>query len=325
MIRCAILDDYQDAALGRADFGSLDGRVEVVAFRDHVADTGALLERLAPFEIVVAMRERTPFDAARLTGLPALKLLVTTGMRNASIDLEAAHRAEIIVCGTEGFAGSTAELAWGLLLALARHIPAESENFRRGGPWQLTVGRDLQGLTLGVVGLGTLGSRVAAFGRAFGMEVVGWSRSNTPERAKALGVDFAPDLDALLRASDVVSIHVPLTAGTHGLIGAREFALMRPRAILLNTSRGPIVDEDALIAALQEGRLGGVGLDVYGEEPLPADHPLRTLPGVVATPHLGYVTENSYRAYFTGVVEAIEGWLGGRPVRRLTPAEQRSD
>ncbi len=319
MIRCAILDDYQTTALSHADFAPLKDRVAFTVFSDHVADTAALLERLAPFEIVVAMRERTPFDAERLARLPNLKLLITTGPRNASIDLEAAHRHSIAVCGTEGFPGSTAELTWGLLLSLVRHIPYEFANFRAGGPWQLTVGRDLRGLTLGVIGLGTLGGRVAAFGKAFGMNVLGWSRNNTPERSASMGIGFAPSLDALLSDSDAVSIHIPLNRDTQGLIGAHELGLMKRDALLLNTSRGPIVDEAALIDALTRRRIGGAGLDVFGQEPLPADHPFRTLDNVVATPHLGYVTQNSYRAYFTGVAEDIAGWLEGRPIRLLTP------
>ncbi|MCX7326479.1 MAG: D-2-hydroxyacid dehydrogenase family protein [Hyphomicrobiales bacterium] len=320
MLHCAILDDYQGTALSQADFAPLQDRVSFSVFSDHLDAAVPLMKRLAPFEIVVAMRERTPFDADRLAQLPNLRLLITTGMRNASIDLEAAHRDGITVCGTDGFAGSTAELTWGLLLALVRHIPREFANFRAGGHWQLTVGRDLRGLTLGIIGLGTLGSRVAAYGKAFGMNVLGWSRNNTPERSAGLGLGFAPDLETLLSQSDAVSIHIPLNRETHGLIGARELGLMKRDALLLNTSRGPIIDEPALIDALTAGRIGGAGLDVFGQEPLPPDHPFRTLENVVATPHLGYVTQNSYRAYFSGVVEDVTAWLDGRPIRLLTPA-----
>lgn len=320
MLRCAILDDYQDAALSRGDFGKLADKVAFTVFREHIAETGALLERLAAFDIVIAMRERTRFDAERLAGLPNLKLLITTGMRNASIDLDAAARHGVTVCGTDSFSGSAAELTWGLLLALVRHIPHEVANFRKSGPWQLTVGRDLRGLRLGVIGLGTLGSRVAAYGNAFEMDVAGWSRSNTPERCTTLGIGYAPTLDALLARSDVISIHIPLNAATRGLIGARELGLLPPGAILLNTSRGPIVDEAALIAALRDGRLGGAGLDVFDQEPLPADHPFRQFDNVVATPHLGYVTENSYELYFSGAVAAIDAWLAGAPIRLLSGA-----
>lgn len=317
MLKCAILDDYQDIGLACADFSALKGRVEFHVFTDNVADTDELVDRLAHFEIVVAMRERTRFDAERLARLPNLKLLITTGMRNASIDVAEAKRRGITVCGTDGFSGSTAELAWGLLLGLMRHIPTEYENFRAGGPWQLTIGRDLRGLTLGVLGLGTLGKRVCAYGKAFGMNVLGWSRSNTPEKSAELGIGYAPDLDAVLMQSDVVSIHIPLNASTRGLIGATQFARMKQGAVLLNTSRGPIVDEAALLEALNGGQLSGAGVDVFDLEPLPADHPFRTAKNLIATPHLGYVTQNSYRAYFTGVAEDIAAWLDGAPKRVL--------
>ena len=223
-----------------------------------------------------------------------------------------------MVCGTDGFGGSTAELTWGLLLAHMRQIPREYTNFQADGPWQLSVGRDLRGLTLGVIGLGALGTRVASIGKAFGMKVLGWSRSNTPERSQALDVGYCAGLDDLLAASDVVSIHIPLNDDTRGLINARRLGRMKKDAVLVNTSRGPIVDEAALVAALRDSTLGGVCLDVFDQEPLPTAHPLRTLPNVTATPHLGYVTENGYRAYFKGVVEAIEGWLNNSPVRRIT-------
>lgn len=316
MLNCAILDDYQDAALTRGDFGRLGDRVALTVFREHIAETDRLLHELAPYEIVVAMRERTRFDAERLAGLPNLKLLITTGMRNASIDVGAAVARGVTVCGTDSFSGSAAELTWGLLLALVRQIPREVTNLREAGPWQLSVGRDLRELRLGVIGLGSLGSRVATYGKAFGMVVNGWSRSNAAARSDALGIGHAETLPALLAGSDVVSIHIPLTPETRGLIGARELALMPADAILLNTSRGPIVDEGALIAALSAGRLGGAGLDVFEQEPLPPDHPFRRLANVVATPHLGYVTENSYRTYFAGVVENIEAWLAGAPLPR---------
>lgn len=316
MLRCALLDDYQDVALSRGEFGRLTDRVAFTPFREHIADTSRLLAELAPYDIVVAMRERTRFDAERLAGLPNLKLLITTGMRNPSIDFGAAAAHGIAVCGTESFSGSAAELTWALLLALMRQIPREVENLRQGGPWQLGIGRDLGGLRLGVIGLGSLGSRVATYGKAFGMSVSGWSRSSAKARAEALGIAHADTLPDLLAGSDVVSIHIPLTPQTRGLIGGRELALMPADAILLNTSRGPIVDEAALIDALSSGRLGGAGLDVFDQEPLPPDHPFRRLDNVVATPHLGYVTDNSYRAYFAGVVENIEAWLAGEPLPR---------
>ncbi len=317
MLTCAILDDYQNAALAHADFTVLQDRVRITVFHDTVAETAALVDRLKPFDIVVAMRERTRFDAERLAGLPNLKLLVSTGMRNPSLDVKTARRQGIVVCGTDGFAGSTSELTWSLLLAIMRHLPHETASFRAAGPWQSTVGRDLRGLTLGVVGLGTLGTRVAAYGNAFGMKVLGWSRSNTPERSAALGITQATTLQDLLSGSDVVSLHIPLNEETRHLLGAHEIGLMKRDAILLNTSRGPIVDEAALIDALREGRIGGAGLDVFDQEPLPADHPFRTLPNVVATPHLGYVTRSTYQAFFTGAVEDILAWLAGKPIREL--------
>jgi phosphoglycerate dehydrogenase-like enzyme len=319
MLRCVILDDYQNAALSHGDFASLSGVVDIQVLRETIPDTTQLLAEIAPYDIVVAMRERTRFDAERLAGLPNLKLLITTGMRNASIDLEAAKRHGIVVCGTGTFAGSTAELTWGLLLALVRQIPREFAHFQSGNsPWQLSVGRDLRGLNLGVIGLGTLGSQVAKYGTAFGMNVMGWSRNNTPERSSAMGIAYAPSLDVLLAESDVVSIHIPLNASTRGLIGIDQLSLMKRDAILLNTSRGPIVGEAALILALQEGRLGGAGVDVFDTEPLPVNHPLRSVPNLIATPHLGYVTKSNYNAYFSGVVEDIAAYLAGHPIRLLT-------
>jgi phosphoglycerate dehydrogenase-like enzyme len=316
-IRCAVLDDYQDVARDLGDWSKLDG-VEVERFTTHVADEAKLAEMLDGFAVIVAMRERTPFGESLLSRLPGLRLLITTGMKNASIDLDAAARRGILVCGTDAIGGPAAELTWGLLLALVRHIPAETRNFRDGGSqWQLTLGNGLEGRTLGIVGLGKLGTMVARYGLAFGMDVIAWSRSNTPEKSRSLGIGFAPDLDGLLRKSDVVSLHLRLNDETRGILGAREFGLMKKGAFLINTSRGPLVDEEALIAALRAGRLGGAGLDVFDHEPLPPDHPFRTLPNVVATPHLGYVTEENYRIYFNDAVEDIAAWRAGKPVRAL--------
>jgi phosphoglycerate dehydrogenase-like enzyme len=323
-VKCAILDDYQEVALGMADWSMLAGKVRLEAFASHV-ESGDLAERLADFEIIVAMRERTVFDEALLSRLPKLKLLVTTGMNNASIDMKAAERLGILVCGTRGIVGPAAELAWGLLLSLTRNIPAEAANLRAGGEfWQLSVGRGLQGKTLGVAGIGKLGRLTCGYGRAFGMDVVGWSRSLTEERSREIGIGHAPTLDDLLARSDVVSLQLTLTKETRGIIGRREIGLMRPGAILLNTARGPLVDETALIEALRQGRLGGAALDVFDREPLPPDHPFRTLPNVVATPHLGYVTEETYRVFFGDAAEDIAAWLAGRPERALNaPATAR--
>jgi phosphoglycerate dehydrogenase-like enzyme len=319
MLRCAILDDYQNVALALADWGKLAGRVEPRAFNEYVADREQLVDMLADAEIIVAMRERTRIDRALIERLPRLKLLVTTGMKNAAIDVRAAADRGIIVCGTGSSPGATAELAWGLILAHLRHIPREMAEFSRGGRWQLTVGRELAGKRLGVIGLGKLGSRVARAGLAFEMKVAAWSSNLTRERCAEAGVEFAGSLDSLLRESDVVTIHLVLSERTRDLIGARELGLMKPTAILINTSRGPIVNEQALIAALREKKISGAGLDVFGEEPLPADHPLRALDNVVATPHLGYVTEENYRVYYGQAVEDIAAWLDGKPVRVIAP------
>ncbi|MGV6874067.1 D-2-hydroxyacid dehydrogenase family protein [Pseudochelatococcus sp. B33] len=315
-LHCAILDDYQQIALSSADWSALDGKVAIDVFSTHTGTGEAAVSRLRDYDIVIAMRERTVFDASLLEQLPKLKLLVTTGMANGSIDMRAAARLGISVAGTGGLVGPAAELAWGLLLALMRHLPDEVANFRAGGErWQLTVGRELDGKTLGIAGLGKLGRRVAGYGKAFGMNVVAWSRSNTAEKSAELGIGLSPSLDDLLGACDIVSLHLPLTQQTTGLIGRREIGLMKDGAVLLNTSRGPLVDEGALIEALQSGKLSAAGLDVFDREPLPADHAFRRLPNVVATPHLGYVTEETYRIYFRDAIEDIAAWLSGNPVR----------
>ena len=316
MTRVAILDDYQAVALRLADWGSLPADVEV--FRDHVADEAGVAARLADFDVVVAMRERTPFTRSLLARLPRLRLLVTTGMRNASIDLRAAAERGIRVCGTAGLPSPTAELTWALILALVRHVPRE-DRATRDGRWQETLGTTLSGKTLGVLGLGQLGSRVARVGRAFEMDVLAWSQNLTAERAAAAGATLAGDKDEVLARADVVTIHLVLSERTRGLLGARELALMRPTAYLVNTSRGPIVDEPALIAALRAGTIAGAGLDVYDEEPLPPDHPLRRLPNTVITPHLGYVTEETYRIFYPQAVEDVRAFLAGAPVRVLSP------
>jgi phosphoglycerate dehydrogenase-like enzyme len=263
------------------------------------------------------MRERTPFPAGLFPRLPNLRLVVTTGMRNAAIDLAAAARHSVTVCGTKALGSPTAELAWGLILALARRIPQEDRRMREGG-WQSTVGVGLEAKTLGILGLGRLGSAVARIGAAFGMRRVAWSENLTAERAADCGAELVTK-DELLRAADVVTIHLVLSDRTRGLIGPRELALMKPTAFLVNTSRGPIVDEEALVAALKAGVIGGAGLDVYDREPLPADHPLRRAPRTVLTPHLGYVTEETYRAFYEQTVEDIEAFLAGAPVRVLEP------
>jgi len=317
MLSCAVLDDYQDVAKSIADWRTLAGKVTVQVFSEHFFDRAALSRALFEFDIVVAMRERTPFDEWLFERLPKLKLLVTTGMRNASIDLDAASRHRVQVCGTGGFAGATAELTWGLIHSLTRDIPREVNRFREGGKWQTGLGRGLLGKTLGVIGTGNLGLRVARVGLAFGMHVFGWSRSLTPERCAEIGIQHAGTLDNLLANADIVSLHVTLNAQSRGLIGAREFGLMRRSAYLVNTSRGPVVDEAALIHALRTGQIAGAGIDVYAEEPLALDHPFRSLDRLIATPHLGYVTEETYRVYYGQAVENIGAWLAGTPLRLL--------
>jgi phosphoglycerate dehydrogenase-like enzyme len=284
-------------------------------FTDHLTDPAALARRLAPFEVIVAMRERTPFPAGLLQQLPALRLLVTTGMANAAIDLAEARRRGVLVCGTGGSAVNAPEITWALLMALARSIPAEDARVRAGG-WQHTVGRELAGRTIGLLGLGRIGERVAGYSRAFGMEVIAWSQHLTEDRARACGAGLVTKPELFRRAS-VVSVHVRLSERSTGLVGAAELALLGPDGFLINTSRGPIVDEAALVAALRDGSIAGAGLDVFGTEPLPAGHPLASLPNTVLTPHLGYVTAEGYGVFFRDVVADIGAWLDGSPVRVL--------
>ena len=318
MQTCLILDDYQNAALGLADWARLSDRVAVSTIIDHIADRDALVSRIEQAEILVIMRERTPFPADLLARLPRLKLLVTSGMRNLAIDVAAARARGITVCGTESSPTPPTELTWALILGLARHLPFENRNLREGGPWQSTVGTDLAGATLGVLGLGKIGTRVATIGRAFGMRVIAWSPNLDDARAAAAGVERAESKEALLDASDVVTIHLVLGDRTRGLLGEAELHRMRPSAILVNTSRAPIVDQAALVRALEEGWIAGAGLDVFETEPLPADSPFRHLPNVLALPHVGYVTLNNYRTFFTQAVEDIEAWLAGAPIRLLS-------
>lgn len=315
-MRCVVLDDYQGVATTYADWSVLDG-VETTTIREHLRDEHAVVAAVADAEIVVVMRERTPFPARLLARLPRLRLLVTSGMRNAALDVAAANGRGVVVCGTPSSPTPPVELTWALVLGLARQLVPESLALRAGGPWQSSVGRDLAGATLGVVGLGKVGGRVATVAQAFGMDVVAWSQHLTDERAAEAGVRRAERLPDLLAQSDVVTLHLVLSDRTRGLIGADELAVMRRSAYLVNTARAGLVDTSALVAALVAGGIAGAGLDVYDEEPLPAAHLLRTLPNVLATPHLGYVTEVNYRAYFTGAVEDIAAWQAGHPIRRL--------
>ncbi len=313
-MRIAVLDDYQQAAESLADWAALDADTRF--FAHHIADPDQLVAELSGFDVVVAMRERTPFPHPVLEQLGDLRLLVTTGRRNAAIDTAAAADLGIVVSGTESLPHPAAELTMALLLALARNLPDEVESVRRGG-WQLGVGRDLAGSTLGIVGLGRLGSRVARLAGAFEMNLIAWSHNLTPERAAEVGVT-AVSKPELFQRADFVTIHLRLSDRTQGLVGQTELEMMQPGAFLINTSRGPIVDESALLEAVRHGRIAGAGVDVFDQEPLPADHPFRSEPRILTTPHVGYVTEDNYRTYYEGAVAAIEAWRRGEPINTLT-------
>ncbi|MGA2892864.1 MAG: D-2-hydroxyacid dehydrogenase family protein [Xanthobacteraceae bacterium] len=316
-LRCAILDDYQNVVLTVADWSTVEDDVEFTVFNDHLGGPDKVIAALQDFEIIVAMRERTGFPRQVIEALPKLKLLISTGLRNASIDTEAAKARGVTVCGTPAFGNPTAGIAIGLMLELTRHIGYENARLHHGAPWQTTIGPDLEGLTLGVLGLGKLGIRTANIAKAFGMKVIAWSQNLTPEKCADAGVGYVGK-DDLFRQSDFLTIHVVLSQRSRGLVGKNEIALMKPSAFLINTSRGPIVDEAALIAALLDKKIGGAGLDTFNVEPLPLDHPFRKMDNVVITPHIGYVSEQNYRAYFSGVVEDIRGFLDGKPVRVMT-------
>jgi len=315
MMRVAVLDDYQGIALKSADWQSLHPAVQIEAFPEHIADQDQLARRLHTFECAVLMRERTAFPKSLIERLPNLRLIVTAGMRNAAIDLEAATQRGIQVCGTEMMGYSTSELAWGLILALFRRIPAENAAIR-AGQWQTAVGHSIRGKTLGILGLGRLGAQVAAVGKAFGMEVTAWSQNLTDAKAAEHGATRVSKEDLFAR-SDVVSLHVVLSERTRGIVAATDLARMKPTAYLVNTSRGPIVAEAALLDCLRNRRIAGAALDVFDQEPLPKDHPLIALDNVILTPHLGYAVEESYRMVYGQTVEAIRGFLAGKPVRPI--------
>ncbi|MDQ3790517.1 MAG: D-2-hydroxyacid dehydrogenase family protein [Actinomycetota bacterium] len=317
-LRCAVLDDYQGVVLSMADWDRLAGRVDVTVFREHLDGEDAVAAALADFDIVVIMRERTPFPASLIERLPKLRLLVTSGMRNASVDLAAAARAGVTVCGTGSSKASTVELTWALILGLVRNVAVENAAFHTGGPWQSTIGTNLAGATLGLIGLGQIGSRMAAVARAFDMNVLAWSQNLTGERASAAGAELAGSLPELMAASDIVSVHVVLSDRTRGLVDADALAHMKPGAYFVNTSRAAVVDQGALLDALRGKRIAGAALDVFTTEPVPADDPLRGLPNLLATPHLGYVTRENYAEYFRDTVEDIEAFLAGAPIRVLS-------
>ncbi len=314
--RCAVLDDYQNVALQMADWSNVTGDIDVTVFNERLGDEAAVARALQGFDIVCIMRERTPFRRSLIEKLPDLKLLVTSGLKNAAIDVAAATERGITVCGTDGAKHPTAELAVGLMIDLARNISIENARMHAGEAWQATVGMDLSGRTLGLIGLGNLGQRVARVGQAFGMNVIAWSQNLTPERCKEHGVTYATKAD-LFQQSDFISIHLVLSDRTRGLVGKTDLAMMKPTAYLINTSRGPIVDEAALVAALANKTIAGAGLDVFDVEPLPRDHVLRTLPNALITPHLGYVTQEGYRQFYGGTVDAVRAWLDGKPIRVL--------
>ncbi len=326
-MRVAILDDYQQVSLASADWSAVRSLGRIDVFAQHIERTEALVSALEPYDVVVAMRERTYFDAARLGQLPRLRLLVTTGMGNAAIDLAACAARGVTVCGTEGVGSATVELTWGLILALLRHIPEEDRRLKMAGRpggaalgasggWQRTVGTGLEGKRLGVVGFGRLGRRVAGIGRAFGMQVVAWSQNLDAAVAAEEQVE-AVSKETLFSSADVVTVHYKLSSRSAGLVGAAELALMKPSAYLVNTSRGPLVDSAALVAALRSGAIAGAALDVYDTEPLPLGDPLRSAPNVVLTPHLGYVTEETYRVFYGDAAEDIVAFASGAPVRVL--------
>ncbi|MCX5352174.1 MULTISPECIES: D-2-hydroxyacid dehydrogenase family protein [Streptomyces] len=315
--RCAVLDDFQNVASACADWSTLSDRVEVVSFAEHFATEDELAAALADFDFVVTLRERVAFPESLLNRLPRLKLLIASGMRNSVIDYAAAKAGGVTVCGTQSSSTPPVELTWALLLGLARGIVQENNALRDGGPWQSTVGADLHSRTLGLLGLGKIGSRVAQVGLAFGMEVTAWSRHLTKERADEVGVELASSKEELLASSDFVSVHLALSDRTRGLLGAAELALLKPTAYLINTSRSAIVDQEALLAALHEGRIAGAGVDVFDVEPLPGNHPMRTAPRLLATPHLGYVSRANYARYYGQALEDIQAYLDGDPVRVL--------
>jgi phosphoglycerate dehydrogenase-like enzyme len=315
-VQIAVIDDWQDVARDVVDWSALDSIGQVTFLHDYPADPDTLAERLAPFEVICVMRERTSFDAGLLRRLPKLKLLLTGGMRNAALDLKTAAELGIQVCGTESYKHAAPELTWALVMALSRNVVQEA-NALRAGLWQQGLGGDLHGKTLAILGLGSIGKRVAQFGQVFGMRVIAWSQNLTAEQAAEVGVTYVSK-QQLFEQADILSIHLVLGERTRGLVDAQALAWMKPEALLVNTARGPIVDENALIDALRHKRLAGAALDVFAQEPLPVDHPFRTLDNVLATPHVGYVSGQNYRQFYGQMIEDLQAWAAGAPIRLLT-------
>ena len=314
-VQIAVIDDWQNVANGVVDWSVLEAVGQVHFLHDYPADTATMIERLKAFEVICVMRERSTFDQALLQGLPNLKLLVTGGMRNAALDIAAAKAMGIQVCGTDSYKQAAPELTWALIMASTRNLLAEANSLRAGG-WQAGLGGDLHGKTLGILGLGSIGQRVAQFAQVFGMRVIAWSENLTPERAAQAGATWVSKRE-LFEQADILTIHLVLSDRSRGLVDAEALSWMKPTARLVNTARGPIVDEQALVQALTTGRLAGAALDVYAEEPLPVDHPFRHLPNVLATPHVGYVSEQNYRQFYEQMIEDIQAWAKGAPIRVL--------
>jgi phosphoglycerate dehydrogenase-like enzyme len=315
-LRCAILDDYLNLALTVADWSKIRDRVDITVFNQPFASTEAAASALENFEIVCAMRERTPFPRDLFAAMPKLKLLITSGMRNAAIDLQAAKDHQVVLCGTQWGRDPTAALTLGLILELTRNIGRENVRMHSGEPLQKFIGVEIEGKTLGVVGLGKLGAKVSGLAKAFGMNVIAWSQNLTPERCKEVGVGYASK-EELFSTADIVTVHMVLSQRSRGLVGTSDLARMKPTAYLVNTARGPIVDEAALLETLRRKKIAGAAVDVFSVEPLPVDHPFRKLDNIVLTPHLGYVTEESFRAHYGQMVEGIDAWFKGEPLRRL--------
>ncbi|MEB2626672.1 D-2-hydroxyacid dehydrogenase family protein [Pseudomonas sp. YuFO8] len=315
-VQIAVIDDWQDVARGVVDWSPLETIGQVEFIHDYPADNASLAARLGGFEVICVMRERTRFDEDLLRRLPNLKLLVTGGMRNAALDLKAAAALGILVCGTDSYKHAAPELTWALIMAATRNVVLEA-NALRAGKWQQGLGGDLHGKTLAILGLGSIGQRVARFGQVFGMRVIAWSENLTAERAAEAGVTLVSK-QALFEQADVLSVHLVLSERSRGLVDAQALAWMKPTALLVNTARGPIVNEAALIKALQKQRLGGAALDVFEQEPLPEYHPFRTLDNVLATPHVGYVSQQNYQLFFAQMIEDIQAWSAGQPIRLLS-------